>query len=549
MDRLVRRFLVVGITVFALSASYCQNLRNTEIEEILVWSKQNANLDLETAFDTLSYAVDECLAKGDDRSLAEVYTVLGRMMVDKFKSFEQAREYAEKIHDLGVKTNDPEILAKYHNTLGEYYHFEHINVELAFAEFEKSRSILLENQLPLSAGLLNNYGLHYLTDNKADSALLYMKRARARFVDVDSHHEAGFLITNALNTGVCYIYLGKPDSAEYCFQNGVELANADGTESDRIGTYTYLGIYYQENNRIDEALSTLKKGEELISWQASFGTKALLYEGISLCHESLGNYKAAYHYKALQNKYNDSIQLTGLKEQAFANQYITKLDSVEHEKAILLLENQVNEQRRISNEQEYRSRITLIVASGCVVILLLIFVLYRINKSRKFNLITAENERLEKEQFQKTSEIEILKKENALMVASAEISIRKNEMNSIKSKLEEHIDSSPDPEFDNLRKFLNKIKHAEKNQDQLVHIDAMLDYSNGPFFKVIREKHPNLTSDDIRLCALLRLNITPGDLAQIFNISISSIRTKKYRLKKKLKLDGEASVENYLVSL
>ncbi|MBL4705179.1 MAG: hypothetical protein JKY54_11700 [Flavobacteriales bacterium] len=352
-----------------------------------------------------------------------------------------------------------------------------------------------------------------------------------------------------MNIGICLIHNAQQDSAEYYFKQAINVANEKGTQTDKLKAYTYLGVFYQENNRPKKAIQTLKQGEEYINSNSPFTTKALLYEGLALSYSSTKNFKEAYESEKKNKRYNDSIQLTGYKEQIFITSYLNKLHALEKEKEILFLEKEILNQKHVYDTKISKGRIIGVVLLSILIVLALLLIVFRINKRKKIIHIEAINERLEKEHIKKSSKIELLKRENALLAAETKFSIQKDEVNDIKVKLEEHIDKSSDPEFNSLRIFLKKLKNVHKNEKNLKHIDATLDYENGQFFSLLRKKHANLTTDDIRLCALLRLNISTIDLASIFNISPESLRKKKYRLKKKLKLQKDTSLENYIASL
>ena len=46
-------------------------------------------------------------------------------------------------------------------------------------------------------------------------------------------------------------------------------------------------------------------------------------------------------------------------------------------------------------------------------------------------------------------------------------------------------------------------------------------------------RHPDLNSGDLQLCTLLRLNLESKEIAQIIGLSVRSIESRRYRLRKK----------------
>ncbi|MGB5237689.1 MAG: LuxR C-terminal-related transcriptional regulator, partial [Flavobacteriaceae bacterium] len=69
------------------------------------------------------------------------------------------------------------------------------------------------------------------------------------------------------------------------------------------------------------------------------------------------------------------------------------------------------------------------------------------------------------------------------------------------------------------------------------------------FLKKLEKTHPNLSPNDIRLCAYLRLNLVTKEIAQLLNISPRSVEIKRYRLRKKMNLTHEENLVNYILKL
>ena len=67
---------------------------------------------------------------------------------------------------------------------------------------------------------------------------------------------------------------------------------------------------------------------------------------------------------------------------------------------------------------------------------------------------------------------------------------------------------------------------------------------NPLFFKNLKERYGDvLTSRESKLCAYIYLGLNNKDISVIFNVEPKSIRMSKYRIKKKLNLDKEESLE------
>lgn len=115
-------------------------------------------------------------------------------------------------------------------------------------------------------------------------------------------------------------------------------------------------------------------------------------------------------------------------------------------------------------------------------------------------------------------------------------------------------------------KVLNKIKKEIKNSKDNDNIEAIKLIDNNlndnkdwsffekafnnadkDFFGKIKKEHPDLTPNDLRFCAYLRLNLSSKEMAPLLNISTKSVETKRYRLRKKLGLEHDDSLVNYML--
>lgn len=67
------------------------------------------------------------------------------------------------------------------------------------------------------------------------------------------------------------------------------------------------------------------------------------------------------------------------------------------------------------------------------------------------------------------------------------------------------------------------------------------------FFRNLRRQFPNLTSGDLRLCVLIRMNLSTKDIARFQGLTVRGIETARYRLRKKLGLGPDASITDFLI--
>jgi hypothetical protein len=69
------------------------------------------------------------------------------------------------------------------------------------------------------------------------------------------------------------------------------------------------------------------------------------------------------------------------------------------------------------------------------------------------------------------------------------------------------------------------------------------------FFKHLKELYPQLTNNDLRLCACLKLNMETKDIASLMNLSIRAVENNRYRLRKKLNLLPNQDLNEFFIEI
>ena len=147
--------------------------------------------------------------------------------------------------------------------------------------------------------------------------------------------------------------------------------------------------------------------------------------------------------------------------------------------------------------------------------------------------------KLRNEQLQK--DIEGKNRELAMTTMSL---INKSELlNGIKNDLSNLQDkSSRDQVIRVINRNLNNDHDWEYFQEAFNNADK-------DFLKKMHELHPNLTPNDLKLCVYLRLNLSSKEIAPLLNISVRSVEIKRYRLRKKMNLEHEKSLVEYILEI
>jgi DNA-binding CsgD family transcriptional regulator len=69
------------------------------------------------------------------------------------------------------------------------------------------------------------------------------------------------------------------------------------------------------------------------------------------------------------------------------------------------------------------------------------------------------------------------------------------------------------------------------------------------FFKKLKLDHPDLVPNDLKLCAYLRMNMSSKEMASLLNISLRGVEIRRYRLRKKLNLEHDKNLVEFLMEL
>jgi DNA-binding CsgD family transcriptional regulator len=156
-------------------------------------------------------------------------------------------------------------------------------------------------------------------------------------------------------------------------------------------------------------------------------------------------------------------------------------------------------------------------------------------------LLNLRNEKLEADINFKNSEL----------ASSAMHLVKKGELVSkMKTELAHVMKGISNPQAEaELKKIIKSISEEDKMDREWENFTLHFDKVHSDFISALKEKHPGLTNNEIKLCAYLRMNLTTKEIAQLMNISVRGVEVGRYRLRKKLELPTEVSLFDYLIGL
>lgn len=156
-------------------------------------------------------------------------------------------------------------------------------------------------------------------------------------------------------------------------------------------------------------------------------------------------------------------------------------------------------------------------------------------------IVSLRNKNLEDEVNFKNSELasaamHLVKKGELFSKIKGELSKVLKELNNPQSEAE----------LKKLIKSLSEDDNLDKEWDTFAkHFDKV----HSDFLAALKEKHPAISPNDLKLCAYLRMNLSTKEIARLMNISVRGVDISRYRLRKKLLLSSEESLFDYMIGI
>ncbi|RZJ28872.1 MAG: hypothetical protein EOO18_12675 [Chryseobacterium sp.] len=164
------------------------------------------------------------------------------------------------------------------------------------------------------------------------------------------------------------------------------------------------------------------------------------------------------------------------------------------------------------------------------------------------------------QQQNKSMELELINKElkaegmkAQLELQSKELSshtlliIQKNQfLESLRVKVMSLIKDDKRDQRKELRQLIGLIDENSDQDKNWEDFRVIYENIHENFFDKLKAYSTSLSSTDLRFLALLKMNMEPSDIATMLGISPNSLRTTRYRVKKKLRLDENESLTSFV---
>jgi len=455
--------------------------------------------DLDLTKDTLSdYAVRYFSQSKDSIHAYKSFFYAGRVN-EEMKNANQAINYYLKAKDFAKNSKDYKYLYLIHYYLGNLYTMQDLFKDGINSDKEAYRYASMLKSKTYQCLSLSEIGSGYFCLKRNDSALIFQLRA----LNIAKKDYNNYL--SNIYYRICRIYSksGKYMIALHYYNKALACKQK---EDDLYTLYSAKGEIYLNIHQLDSAVYYFKK-----SLQSNFiFTKATVYGLLADTYEAQGNIKKALDCSKKFDVYRDTIDYQTQSAAIIQMQEIYKHNNLKEEN-LLLKQNKIEK-----NESFYRLSLftsILILLGGY-----LYFINYKKNQKQK------EQIRRSQELIQEIK-IKDLKKEKELIHKEAELKTEfYKRLNSISIPGLINISENNKEEQSN-----NHFKLTEQDWNRIIeNTDAV--FNN--FTKRLKEAFPKINEMDIRLCCLIKIQLSQSDMADILNIEKVSIKRRKLRIRK-----------------
>ncbi|MCS4433568.1 two-component regulator propeller domain-containing protein [Aquiflexum gelatinilyticum] len=177
----------------------------------------------------------------------------------------------------------------------------------------------------------------------------------------------------------------------------------------------------------------------------------------------------------------------------------------------------------------------------------------RITDSQRKALIQKETalktsqEELEKLRNEKL-ESEIQAKDKELASATMHLINKNGFIDQTKNHLNSIIKKSKNQEVKSeIEKVINSIDKNIAGDKDWEQFEIHFDQVHGDFMNRFKKQYPDLSPQEIKLSAYLRMNLSSKEIAYLMNISTRGIEIARYRLRKKMQLERTANLQEFIL--
>lgn len=475
----------------------------------------------------------------DCKILAKLYNRLGKLYIQNQYDYNQGLKYFRESLYNAQRCQLQHEIAIALNSIGGVFFYQK-EYDLAFQYFTQSLEISEKTDDKSRIAIShNNRGEIYRLRNENEKALEQYNKAR-KINEAHAFNEN--LAINYNNIGLTYSALNQFDKAIEYFNKSIAIDQQENNKSGVILALINIGEHQNEFKHFDEAIQTFRQAKQLASEQADLKGLISATNGLTIAYEKLGNAKEALNNFRQYARFKDSLFAKTKEDQL--DEIKTRLSLDLKEKELILKNNEIallQREKRITYFQQLVLLLTILI-----LIFIAIFIYTRLRSRNKKHQSLLEQKEAVNKIREEVMQTEIRNKSNELTNYALHLGERNKFLLELKAELKKlkHI-----PEKERERKIKELTLSVQQNiqmQQDLETFQQSVNQNSKDFYDKLKINFPDLTKREVRLCALLRLDLSTKEIAALNNVSTRAVEMGRYRLRKKLNLDPKDNIIEFL---
>lgn len=524
-------FVLLTFAFFLLSAS-AQNTISQD--SLLVKANTLRFKNQDSAFFYLNQGYKKRLEEKDTLRAINFLTDLSQLHAHNL-NYEKAYDGYWQALLLADKTNDSISKANIYLGLGWLYSFYKRNDE-ALKNFD--------NSLKIRKKLVKNNKLYteYLVENYFSIASFY--RVNKDFEKAKTYLDSITLLKekNAIDENYYSLSeLGYLAALDGNIEKGLNFINKSLNHFEKndpsylVVIYTLLGKIYRNQGDLTKSEEYFEKSLDISNkYKSHLDYRLFVFEELHKLYSQKGDYKKSIEFLEKAKQLNEDIYSVHNNLHLFEIKDKFRIEQKRQEDL-------AKQQRILQLEQEDKVWMLQTIILVVTIVFILIFGYLTIrnirNKHKNEKLIIKERQ---KERLKRHREILELK--NKELTESALRLIEKEEfIASIKTRLANQKDNV---DVSVIKRILKSIQGTPNSNWS--EFEARFTAINQSFYKELKAKFPHLKQTDLKICALVKLNFPSKDMAKLLGISVESVHTSRHRLRKKLNLERNDNLEEFI---
>ncbi len=480
----------------------------------------------ERALDYFQQAAGLAEKAGNTEEMGNNYSNIATIYVE-WGDYGKAVSYFEKVMKLDRKSGQEEKISTDLNNIGKMYELWG-RFQQAVEYYQKALGIEMKTGRKAKIAVrLNNLGTAYKAWSKYPEALDYFQQALSIEQSMGDMEKVG---KRLYHIGTTYHAMRQYDKCKTYLDQALTIFTKMDLHDELARLYNSYGLYYNAIYNYREAIPWFEKSQLLAKENNLRPLQISNAEALANAYEKTGQYQLAFSSQKMYLSLKDSV---------FTKESDKKLAEFrarfENEKMKMDFE-------MLQREAVVKSRTNLLIgtilASSILILLSVVFILrLRARNARQGKKISEQLA----EQYLKDLEIK-----NSELAYNAMCIVRNNEtVARMVEKVETALKTGRSTE--EMETVLQNIKGMEVDHTWK-EFEVRFTQVHKDFYDKLNTEFPDLTPNEIKLSAFLRLNMTTKDVASITHQSVNSINTARTRLRKKMNLaNSEENLVNYLM--